>query len=749
MAIFCIPKHLITKLKESAIKGEVDVKKLYSMSSAERRKFFTDLTNDELGKFINTEFEKAMVSKQKTALTDWAKSVFTPKAQEKPQFKSMLDKIRNLGEMGVLTPQTEKAFLQDLVSDRLGITVTPEEIAIIDKRAKAIDLAQEHLGPNLGNPNFVKENLEFFKAKKAMDDYLISLNPSSRLKVVTGTIGRGMMLASVKSPLLNIASNIEAGFFEAITRRAATQALRGADNKLAIRYVKMVNKIYQATGYDLSRMQALSDTGASGRRVLDDTVHSQGPGYIRKAGRIMEDTVFKQLMGAPDVAFASSHFADSVNLNAASIAKNAKHAAIIMEDAMRITPQTPEGELLRAQAIMDAEVATWTNDGWASKISIGIRKLLNQATGDLRGGDYLMPFVKTPANVIETGLDYAGVGFIKAMAKTFKGIRTGTLGDKQTRDAIFRDVMRAGLGLTAAFLITLSLDDDDFVGAYDPDRKQIEALRNSNYNAIRIGNKWVSVDWLGPLSVSVSSIMYARKYGKNKSEAIFQYAKGGASQLERLPGVSTIADYFRNNETKNKTLKENLTEAGGYAAKEIFSRLVPSVISDVARGIDDKERKTSGVKEELQAKIPGVRESLPEKSNIFSEPIKTEGFLSTLLFGRRVTTSKETALIKELNRVSTANDKPLNFTDWEKSNSAQLIQFKEQVGGEEFKKARLRYGELLREKLESKINSSKYKDLSEAEKLKVINSADSEAQTQVFKEWNFKYKQKKSEKINL
>ena len=67
MAIICIPKNQIEKLKKSALKGEIDIAKLYDMSSKERRDFFAGHTDTDLGKFINTEFEKAMTSKQKTA----------------------------------------------------------------------------------------------------------------------------------------------------------------------------------------------------------------------------------------------------------------------------------------------------------------------------------------------------------------------------------------------------------------------------------------------------------------------------------------------------------------------------------------------------------------------------------------------------------------------------------------------------------------------------------------------------------
>ena len=87
-----------------------------------------------------------------------------------------------------------------------------------------------------------------------MDDYLHSLAPANRLKIATGIIGRGMMLASVKSPLLNIGSNIEIGATEAITRRLSGGGFDGTDNGLAMDYIKMVNKVYQETGYDMSRM---------------------------------------------------------------------------------------------------------------------------------------------------------------------------------------------------------------------------------------------------------------------------------------------------------------------------------------------------------------------------------------------------------------------------------------------------------------------------------------------------------------
>lgn len=667
--------------------------------------------------------------------------------------KELIDKLKNDLEKGRITPDaiskmlpeeklTLKSILENVVADKLGVSVSKGEVAEITVKAKKIDESQTKLGDDLGNPNKLQENLDFFKAKKEMDDYLLSKHPSNKLKVLTGTIGRGMMLFSVKSPVLNIGSNIEIGFTEALSRRIANGTLRGADNKLAIDFVKMTNKIYQATGYDISRMTSLRDTGAGGARVLGEMTHSQGKGLIRKTGRGVEDVVFKQLMGAPDVAFSSAHFADSVNLNALKMAKGDKAKATeIMTDSMRLEPLTTEGEVLRTQGILDAQKATWTDTSWASKVSEGIRKVLNDVSGDLRAGDYLLPFIKTPANVIATGMDYAGLGIPKALIKTYKAFKSGELGSKEVLQGITRDLVRAGLGLTGAVIIASQLKDDDFVGAYDPARAQIEQLRNSNYNAIRVGGKWISTDWLGPLSVSVTSIMYARKYGKTGGEKTFQYGKGVLASALNIPGVSDVYDTVKTQAyQKNQSLEEMSGATMDYISSQLYSRLVPSFMSDTAKAVDPNVRQPVKGFESIKTKIPFLSRTLPEKKNVFGETIKGEPGWSDILFGARVKTDKENPLIKEISRVSDANDKGITFTNWDKSSSKTLAQFKDKVGILRYNEAKVKYGQELKKQLELTIKNPTYQKLSDEEKLKVINGKDADAMNKIFLQYGFKYR---------
>ena len=642
-----------------------------------------------------------------------------------------------------------KSLLENFVADKLGVSVSKGEVLEIQQKAKRIDEAQTKLGNDIGNPEKLQENLDFFKAKKEMDNYLASKHPAHRVKVLTGTIGRGMMLFSAKSPILNIGSNVEIGFAEALSRRIASGQLRGTDAKLAVDYVKMTNKIYQQTGYDISRMTTLKDTGAGGERVLGQTVHAQGPGIVRKVGRGIEDIVFKQLMGAPDVAFSSAHFADSVNLNARKMAKgDLVKAKEIMTDSMRLEPQTPEGEILRTQGILDAQKATWTDTSWASRVSEGIRKILNDVSGDARVGDFVLPFIKTPANVIATGMDYAGMGIPKALIKTYKAFKTGELRNPEYLKSVSRDLVRAGLGLTGAVIIVSQLKKDDFVGAYDPARAQIESLRNSNYNAIRVGGKWISTDWLGPLAVPITAMMYAKKYGDTGGERTFQYGKGVISATLNIPGISDIYDFVKGQAfQKNQTLEQMTGATTDYITSELYSRLVPSFISDLTKAIDPNVRKSGTGIQGIIAKIPFLSKTLPEKTNIFGEKIEGESAWSDILFGARVKTSKETSVITELNNVSSDTGKGITFTNWDTSSSKTLAQFKDKKGQQVYDQAKILYGQKLKQKLEKAINNNTYKSLTPENKLKVINSLDSEVMDEIFRKYGFRYQSPKNVKL--
>lgn len=735
--MFCIPKQLANELKQAFRSKEISVESLYEMTSAERHKKFAKYLNDDLTTFVNSKFEQAMIAKKKTALTDWVSN--TLNSQEKKYSKNLLEKIQDLDKLGVLDSDGELGFLGDLAARKLGIRVTESEVKNISAQAGKLNKLSDKLDPVLGIPD-----TQYWVERKKLDDYVNSLVPTHKLKVLTSTVGRGTMLFSVKSPLVNIISNTVQGALQGFHRRIIAKAYRGLNGDFALKYVKKVNEIYQKSGYDISRLDA---EWASQVRLGEEVTHAQGAGVVRSIGRFYEDIVFKQLMGAPDVASSSIAFADSADLLSTKIAQGSKKKALeIFKDAIQVQPKTVEGNLVRAQSIADARFSTYTNNSGYSDIAMSIRKLMNRFSGDVRLGDQSMPFVKTPANVVSVAMDSAGVGAFKGLYKLPQAIKAMKEGETALIKDAVGDFTRAGLGLTLATVLAYSINPDDFVGDYDAltvKEGEMARLKNAPYNSVRLGGKWISLDYMGPLASAFVGIMYARKYGQG-FEKIAKYMKGAGGQLLRFPGltevsemVSGVKDALARNDIK-KTAEGILDEGVAY----IRARAIPGIVSDVARGLDSTERITGeDVLSKTMSGIPGLRQRLPEKiDKTTGLPIKGEGLLSTLLFGGRVKSALNSTVISEIDRLNDKNMAP-TITEIYKY-SERVKGLKAQIGDAMFTEALKFYGSKYGEKATKEINSRIYQRLSDEDKMKRLNSIRDD----VIDSMLTKYKYKKPKK---
>lgn len=646
-----------------------------------------------------------------------------------------------------LTPNELRQKISDLVKEKYNVNLNPADAEQIVKLNGVLRTAKEKLGDNIGSLDHEKQMIDYFKAENSMNEYLKGLDPSSQLAVATGTIGRGVMLTSIKSPLINIGSNLENTLVESLTRRVAGGQFLKANSDLTSRYFKMANKIYDETGVDISRMMDLGDLGIGGQRVLGkDTVSAVGEGGVRKVGRFFEDKIFKQLMGKPDSLTANYNFADSALLNATKAAKGEMgQANKIARDAMLLNPRTNAGKAVRAQAVLDAQVATYTQRTALSGMSEGIRNLLNKVTGDLRFGDWLMPFVKTPANIISTSADYAGLGIFKGLYETIKGLRDGTLKNPETIRSIATNLTRSGLGMTAALAISSFFEPEDFVGAYDPKRNQIEQLKNSNYNAVKIGDRWVSTEWFGPLAIPLTAMMYAKK-GEGYINKMHEYSKGIMSSITEIPGVDILVSGAKNLQFgQDATAAEIGTSAAKSVTDQIASRLIPGIVIDIGKAIDPNQRDTSGdFLGSVKSKIPFVRQTLPVKQNVFGENLKRESVLETILFGARVKKENASPIVKEVDSVTSALGKGSSFTDWNKTTSKHISQFKEKVGEAKFNQAKTEYGQILQTELGKLFSNSTYQKMSDEDKLYQINLQDDQAKETIFKKYRFKPKEDKS-----
>ena len=452
---------------------------------------------------------------------------------------------------------------------------------------------------------------------------------------------------------------------------------KGLNGKFAMEWWKHNQKVFQASGYDLSRMRDLSGTQ---RRLGEETTSSQGPGLVRATGRLVEDIVFKQLLGAPDVAFSSAHFVDSINLHSTQIARQEgaqdvqARALEMFEDAVKVNPQTPEGQELRTKAIKDAEEGTYTDENTISRWALKIRESIDAAVPNLQLGQLTVPFVKTPANVVMRGLESSGILLPADAWKLGKGLRNkGDAGAKEDiRDGL-NGMARAGVGMLGAYLVMSAFEPEDYIGEYGYYSSKEKALIKSeraSYNSLKIGNSWISLDYFGPFAAPLVGMLNAKKYGKGGFDNIKRYFQGVGSQIMRIPGLDEAVEFFGRTIPKwfdsDTETNEIAREAASGMIDFVSSRTIPGIMTDVAKVVDSHEREIKfkpkigelELLDPFQRKIPGWSKGLDPQHTLFGEPIKTQPAWAQLAFGARYREGKGNEIYNELNRLNAAKELP-------------------------------------------------------------------------------------------
>lgn len=593
-----------------------------------------------------------------------------------------------------LNARNAKMYVREALDDIFGTTVSQEEANQIIGKIGEIEKSIVNTLDETGNPS-----VQTWQKINEMNNLVESLTPSPALQIATSIVGRGMMLSSIKSPVLNVVSNTENILTEMLIRRAVNSLEGGAsfsavDKNVEKDYLAYADDVYRASGYNVSTTEGLD---AATVTLGERRISTQGAGKFRAFARGVETGVFKYLMGYPDSRAKDFVFSDTAALEATTIAQNeglsgemlSKRATELYRDATRVAPLTEEGMVIREKAMMEANVATYTNDTTFSKFALGIRETLNRATGNVRLGDQLMPFVKTPANVVALGVEYSiGAAYlIPNLTTVIRDVKAGKLSAK-SRMAI-KAAVRNGLGVVLAMLIAMALDPDDYTPDYDAltmSERRLALEKNAVFNSIRIGDKYISLDYFGPLAIPLTAVLSARR---REETGWFGYAKGVASQLQKLPGLKEYSEAVDAvgravSNTPEKTIK-NLNNA---MIDFIRARTIPSIVNDLAKSIDTYERETSaGTYDKAQASVPGIREELPLKYTTTSRtPKETEAALSILLFGARVKTAASNRVIYEIDRLYKKNAKP-TITDVTRSGKlSELSEAKQQRVRKEFAK---------------------------------------------------------------
>ena len=166
---YCLPKEFSKKMLEALKSGKIVPEKLIDMTSAQRRSFFEEIVSKENAREVNAQFEsKLLLKDQKKGLVSWAKKQTGISEAAKRDIISKIDKMEK-----ILTPESEKAFLEDLVSKKIGTDVTLEEAKTISEGAKEVIEKKSAIPED--SPIRSPERLEYGTAEVLFRDYIDAL----------------------------------------------------------------------------------------------------------------------------------------------------------------------------------------------------------------------------------------------------------------------------------------------------------------------------------------------------------------------------------------------------------------------------------------------------------------------------------------------------------------------------------------------------------------------------------------------
>lgn len=667
MQTFCLVKEKVDAFKKALISGEINPELMAKMSTQERNQLLGKFVGEDTAKSVNTLFEsKLLLKNQQQGFITWANKTLEGKSVIR---KDIIDKINGMTE--ILSPEDSKAFLGDLVEQRLGVAVTKEEAATLVKFSQAVQqtqvVANDTLEQSLtkgGNYKMSQANLNWGRAQADMILYMSDLkNDVTKFRWSDFTNWKSgiklgpKLLKGVVDASKAVGASLDDSFVfrqgknsfwtnNTLWRRETLKSFKslvgGAKNIKTARREFMANLMG-----DPAYKQAIKDGLALGKR--DDVFPTSAPGRVPVAGR---------LFNASEIAYDT--MAQDLRMG---IYKK------YMGEAF-----TKIGDVLPKD--YGKNMATMVN----SLTGRGSLGRMEGASGTLNLAFYSARFIKSNIDVLV--LHPLGVG-VHGAAQKAAIINLGKI-----------------LAGTASVLMTAN--------ALMPGSAELDP-RSSNFGKIKIGDSRFDVTGGMAQYLTLASRMIT---SSSKSSTTGLVSKLNSSDYGSSTTWDIVLNFFAN----------KLSPVGG-------------VIRDRLKGQNFDGSKVSVMGDITKTFTPMAIGNAMEASQNPNGANPVANYLADF-FGISA------------NTYSASGGTP-GTSSWETSNNADRVAFKAKVGDTKFKEAGLKFDEQYNTWMTNLIQKPEYKALPDMDKLSLISSKKNQLETNIFKEYGFKYKAPKTNKVKL
>ena len=432
-------------------------------------------------------------------------------------------------------------------------------------------------------------------------------------------------------------------------------------------------------------------------------------------------------------------------------------------DALEAKGKVAKGALDgRAEEI--ARERTFQNDSKLAQATGVVRRGLNVfSIKDKRGGsfgvgDLILPFTNVPGNIASAAIQYSPAGFINAgveIVKVLNKAKAGTLTAAEQAKAVtdFGRAFNGTIGI-ALFAVLAGAGVMNVAGDDDKDKEALEKSEGVSGTQLNISalNRWiagestewrdgddlVSIGFLDPINAQMTyGALLADCYEEDGKITFGDVTRENLSSIYQsvmdLPAMSQFQEIENSLKySKADTTGGKLADAAlRYGASQATS-FVPNVVSGVAQGVDGTVRDTyngdtvwENSLNAMKSKIPGLRETLPAALDNWGQEKKytgtaAENFLNATLNPGSVTKYRTSAVNQELYRLGENID--IKYPVKKAPNSGNRDGEKVTLNQDERRQYQMAYGQTAYDNIQKVIQSSVYKQSSDAEKAAAIQN---------------------------
>lgn len=422
---------------------------------------------------------------------------------------------------------------------------------------------------------------------------------------------------------------------------------------------------------------------------------------------------------------------------------------------------------LRDAGKQEALYRTYQDETVLSDTAIGIRNALNKAhVGDIGLGDVVLPFAQVPSNLGARAIEYSPAGLLVAAHDFVNMIDSASKGE-MTAAQQAKAVQGVGRALTGSAMIAIAAagalrgwinvagdDDDDDKAKLDKnaglDGTQLNisaALRDLRGESAewQAGDKLISIGFLDPINAQLTTgALIAddiREDNLTAGRVLGNSFSGALQSVLDMPVMETFQDIatsykYSDGETAGEKI---LDTAAQYAAGQVSS-LIPNSLRGIAQGLDDTERDAytsdsywQQAVDNVKASIPGLRETLPAKTDSWGNVVKNEGgirnFMNRNINPGNVTTYTPDEVSGELEAISKATGESL-YPDRSAPKSITVDNQKITLSYEQRNAYKTAYGSDYYKTVQNLIKDSNYQSLPDNVKAEVLKQAESVATAQ-------------------